>query len=227
LDLRKEVRDSLLKILSDKHGITPSSEINKSGEETIDATSPFESTQTELTPEDLDLVISKIWLEKTSDIKSDSLNKENILNQMHTRGFLWIDHETGKYHALAAGVLFLAKKPSICFPQCRIMADAYQGKETDPHPNDQKTITGPAQTVIEDALNFVKRNTRHPARVVGMSRIILNEYPEEAVREAIVNAIAHRDYDDSSRQIMLEVFTDKIIIDSPGAPPIPVTISKI
>jgi predicted HTH transcriptional regulator len=56
---------------------------------------------------------------------------------------------------------------------------------------------------------------------------MLDEYPEKAVREAVVNAIAHRDYGDWSRNIMVAVYYDRIVIASPGFPPKPLTIAKL
>ena len=80
---------------------------------------------------------------------------------------------------------------------------------------------------IEQAIAFVERNTRHPIRIVGLDRVRLDEYPAEALREALVNAVAHRDYEDGSRKIMLEVFPDRVVISSPGLPPPPITLQKL
>ena len=64
-------------------------------------------------------------------------------------------------------------------------------------------------------------------RIVGLDRVRLDEYPAEALREALVNAVAHRDYEDGSRKIMLEVFPDRVVISSPGLPPPPITLQKL
>ena len=80
---------------------------------------------------------------------------------------------------------------------------------------------------IEKAIAFVERNTRHPMRIIGLNRVRLDEYPSEALREALVNAVAHRDYEDGSRKIMLEVFSDRVVISSPGLPPPPITLQKL
>jgi predicted HTH transcriptional regulator len=64
-------------------------------------------------------------------------------------------------------------------------------------------------------------------RVVGLNRVRLDEYPVEALREALVNAVAHRDYEDASRKIMLEVFSDRVVVSSPGLPPSPLTLQKL
>ena len=52
---------------------------------------------------------------------------------------------------------------------------------------------------VEQVLAFIDRNIRHPLRISGLKRIEVAEYPEEAIREAIVNALAHRDYEDATQ----------------------------
>jgi len=52
-----------------------------------------------------------------------------------------------------------------------------------------------------------------------LKRVEVAEYPEEALREAIVNALAHRDYEDATRHVVVEVLKDRIEVSSPGGPP--------
>lgn len=80
---------------------------------------------------------------------------------------------------------------------------------------------------VERAIAFVDRNTRHPMRIVGLNRIRLDEYPVEALREGLVNAVAHRQYEDGGRKIMLEVFSDRVVLSSPGLPPRPITLASL
>lgn len=94
-------------------------------------------------------------------------------------------------NASGAGVVLLAKDPTVAFPQCRILADAFHGNEPTSKPDDQEDIRQPMPVAIDRALDFVMRNTRHLMRVVGLNRIKLDEYPVEALREALVNAVAH------------------------------------
>ena len=81
--------------------------------------------------------------------------------------------------------------------------------------------------VIERAIAFVDRNTRHPMRIVGLNRIRLDEYPVDGLREALVNAVAHRQYEDGGRKIMLEIFSDRVVVSSPGLPPKPITLANL
>ena len=64
-------------------------------------------------------------------------------------------------------------------------------------------------------------------RIVGLNRVRLDEYPVEALREALVNAAAHRQYEDAGRKILVEVFVDRIVVSSPGLPPAPITLDKL
>lgn len=80
---------------------------------------------------------------------------------------------------------------------------------------------------VDRAIAFIERNTRHPMKVVGLNRVRLDEYPVEALREALVNAMAHRQYEDAGRKIMLEVFSDRVVVSSPGLPPAPITLERL
>ncbi|MBI5896073.1 MAG: recombinase family protein, partial [Desulfobacterales bacterium] len=129
--------------------------------------------------------------------------------------------------ATAAGIVLLAKDPSAVFPQCRILADAYRGAEPDGAPRDHEDIRGAMPQAIERAIAFIDRNTRHPMRIVGLNRVRLDEYPVDGLREALVNAAAHRLYEDAGRKILLEVFSDRIVLSSPGLPPKPLTLASL
>jgi ATP-dependent DNA helicase RecG len=97
------------------------------------------------------------------------------------------------------------------------------GKELQAFLTEKELLT----RLIDRAIAFIDRNTRHPMRVVGLNRIRLDEYPVEALREALVNAVAHRQYEDGGRKIILEVFADRVVISSPGLPPSPITLSNL
>jgi predicted HTH transcriptional regulator len=64
-------------------------------------------------------------------------------------------------------------------------------------------------------------------RIVGLNRVRLDEYPVDGLREALVNAAAHRQYEDAGRKILLEVFADRVVLSSPGLPPKPITLASL
>ncbi len=225
IELQKEVRAALVKLLLEKFGISPTTDEDQIARQTIEATSPFESKSLDrILWRDLDMNVA-IRLLKTAEGRE--LSEAEVLNTAVMRGLAWRDQVSGNYYATAAGIVLLAKDPSAVFPQCRILADAYRSTEPDGEPRDHEDIRGPMPVAIERALDFIDRNTRHPMRIIGLNRIRLDEYPADGLREALVNAVAHRRYEDAGRKIMLEVFFDRIVISSPGLPPEPITIARL
>lgn len=82
--------------------------------------------------------------------------------------------------------------------------------------------------VIEQALDFVRRNTTVKAWIDdGGRRQERWDYPLEAVREAVVNAIAHRDYTIAVTDIELSIYADRLEVVSPGRLPNTVTVEKM
>ena len=78
------------------------------------------------------------------------------------------------------------------------------------------------------ALDFVRRNIEVTAWIEnGGRRLERWDYPLEAVREALVNAVAHRDYTITVTDIELSIYTDRIEIISPGRLPNTVTVDKM
>ena len=131
--------------------------------------------------------------------RPDDLADSDLLAGARLRGLVWHEPGSGEHYATTAGIVLLARDPSAIFPQCRILADAYRGADPDSNPRDHEDIRGPMPLAIERATTFVDRNTRHPMRVVGLNRVRLDEYPVDGLREALVNAVAHRQYEDAGR----------------------------
>lgn len=81
--------------------------------------------------------------------------------------------------------------------------------------------------MIDEAEKFVTRNTRHGVRVVGFRHVNVHEYPVEAIREAITNALCHREWGLVGSQVRVAIFDDRIFVDSPGRLPPGVTLENI
>jgi len=228
IELQKEVRAALVKLLSDKYGVHPSPEDNETALQTIEATSGFESERpSRLRWDQLDFKVARKLVGVAEGREPETLSKDEVREGLELRGLVWHDVDTGEHYATAAGIVLLAPDPSTVYPQCRIQADAFRGKERVIVPDDQEEIRSPMPLAIDRAIEFVDRNTRHPMRVVGLNRVRLDEYPTEALREVLVNSVAHRRYEDAGRRIMIEVFSDRVVVASPGSPPPPLTIRKL
>jgi len=82
--------------------------------------------------------------------------------------------------------------------------------------------------LVEQAVEFVRRNTGVSARLAdGARREEFRAYPEEAVREAIVNALVHRDYLLSGTDIELSIYEDRLEVISPGKLPNGITPERM
>ena len=83
---------------------------------------------------------------------------------------------------------------------------------------DRDSFRGPLSKVFSSSLSFIERNTRKGWRKTeDGGREELRAYPKTAVREALVNAVAHRDYTIYGTQIDCDIYTDRIEIMSPGS----------
>ena len=134
--------------------------------------------------------------------------------------------EKGVERATVAGVLLCAQSPQEWLPQAVVTATHYRGQDRASGQLDAQEITGPLQDQIADAVRFVSRNMRVAARKIP-EREDLPQYSMAAVFEAIVNAVAHRDYSMGARRIRLSMFEDRLEIDSPGKLPNSMTIQSM
>jgi ATP-dependent DNA helicase RecG len=80
---------------------------------------------------------------------------------------------------------------------------------------------------LEGALKFVARNTQHEIRITGRAeRETIPEYPEAAIREAITNAICHRDYA-AAGTIQVRIYDDRLEVWNPGPLPPALTVESL
>lgn len=126
-----------------------------------------------------------------------------------------------------AGLLVFGKDPQRFMPHSRVSAVAFAGADEDSDILDRREIVGRLPGIIEDTRLFLERNIRHPARELGFRREDLALYDRKALGEAVVNAIAHRDYSLSGSQIRVFLFTDRVEVRSPGRLPNSVSLENI
>jgi ATP-dependent DNA helicase RecG len=135
--------------------------------------------------------------------------------------FLIYDIKNKSYIPTVGGILLLAKNPEDFLVQSKIKMEANDGKNTV-----TSDITGPLISITDKIEKFLNSNMRKFTEIKGFKRIDIPEYPLEALREAIVNALAHRDYNEGAR-IIIRLSQNDIQIRSPGLPIPPVTLEKI
>ena len=141
----------------------------------------------------------------------------------------------GLHVATIDGLLLFGMTPNRYLPQSGIRGICFPGAEPDYATRADEDLRGPMVVLgpergalvepglVEQAWDFVRRNTTPTAHLENGRRIDRWEYPESVVREAVVNALVHRDYSISGTDIMLSIFSDRIEIQSPGRLPNTVT----
>ncbi len=125
-----------------------------------------------------------------------------------------------------AGLLLFGRHPQQWVPSATIMAARFSGVAI----SDQfvkQEIRGTLPQQLRQAETFVRDQLRSVVRLVGLSREETPEYPLEAVRELLVNAVAHRDYNQGGDSIHLRIFADRLEVHSPGDLPGPVNLENL
>lgn len=116
-----------------------------------------------------------------------------------------------------AGALMATTEPQQWVPDAYIQAVCYSGTNRDANDQlDAQDITGPLDAQVMQALAFVERNMK-VAAVKEIGRQDIPQYSLKAIFEALVNAAAHRDYAVYGSKIRLHMFSDRLVISSPGA----------
>jgi predicted HTH transcriptional regulator len=135
--------------------------------------------------------------------------------------------DAGYNRHTVAGVLLCADNPEKFIADAFIEAVAYKGVTRDSnYQNDSKKITGPLDKQIIEAVKFVKANMKIKA-IKNPGRIDMPQFSIRAIFEAIVNAVAHRDYSIFGSKIRLFMFDDRLEIYSPGTIPNSMTIESL
>lgn len=137
----------------------------------------------------------------------------------------------GSIRPTIAGVLMASVDPRRWLPNAFIQAVAYRGTEVLPQGDsayqlDAQDISGPLDAQVLAACYFVKKNMQVFA-VKQEGRHDLPQYDLTAVFEALVNAVAHRDYSIHGAKIRLRMFADRLELYSPGAIPNTMTIESL
>jgi len=131
-----------------------------------------------------------------------------------------------------AGLLLFGADPQAFLPQCSLIVVRFAGTEVRgpgglPGYSRREEIVGPLPQLIEAAWQVVWEEMRVAAVVKELVREEKSEYPSFAVREALVNAVCHRDYRLTGRRIEIRLFDDRMEVVSPGGLPGYITVDNI
>jgi len=181
---------------------------------------------------DSDLVASVVTRQKRlrPQLFGDG-DTESVLQGLHAI----TEDETGNLRPTLAGLLALGTFPQFYFPRLSVTFASYPSDtkavilDGNERLLDSRSLVGPIPSLVQEATSLVLRNARIGGRMNGVFRTEVPEYPLLAVREAVTNALMHRDYSHLARgtQVQVNLFTDHLEILNPGGLYGTVTLAKL
>src|SRR6266568_6263322 len=167
------------------------------------------------TMEDIDLEKVKAYLARRSE------------NSRHTSRFKDIERvfiglecavktSDGRVVPTNAGLLFFGSYPQGHLIQSDVACVLFRETVGASRYADRRIVTGTVQELIDGAELFLSRYIAVGARMEGFKRIDIPEYSLEVLREALINAIVHRDYSKRGESVRVFCYPDRIEIHSPG-----------
>lgn len=171
----------------------------------------------EATHEDLDFIkFEQEILPRRLSLNILALNKRSSVEWAEHLKFL--TKEGGRLIPTVAAILLFGKNPQKFFPHSSIDFIRFEGNDPSYPILDRKELTGPVDTLVKVGVEMVERYMVQGYRFSEKSPVRINivEYPLRAVREAIANAIMHRDYENSRTSVSIKMFDDRVETLSPG-----------
>lgn len=123
---------------------------------------------------------------------------------------------SGEVAPTNAGILFFGRDPQQFIRQSDIVCVLFRDELGAGGYIDKRSIKGTLQHLIDEAEMFLDKHLTVGAKIDGWKRVDLPEYPLEALREAIVNAVIHRDYSKAGESIRVFYYPDRVEIHNPG-----------
>ncbi|MDO4611107.1 ATP-binding protein [Corynebacterium sp.] len=167
---------------------------------------------------DQDLLARVMKRERALHSRQASASDEKIRQRLH----ITARTDQGEVPTLA-GLLALGDYPQEFFPQLMVSYAVYSGATKASQPGkprfiDNGRLVGPIPDLVDGGVQVVARNTRTGAVVDGSYRHDLPDYSPIAIREALTNALMHRDYSPLARgtQVQLNIYADHLEITNPG-----------
>ena len=172
----------------------------------------------EATLKDIDEEKVKSFLKKAKEERNFDVGPETPIKEALERLKVLYDGRL-----INAGILLFGKEPQKFILQAKIRCARFKGN-TAVDFIDLRIIEGNIIEQVDEAENFVLSHIKKAAKIVMFKREEVWEYPPNALREAIVNAVCHRDYA-LTGNIKISIFDDRIEVSSPGKLPSSLTPS--
>lgn len=131
-----------------------------------------------------------------------------------------------EYAPTNAGMLLFARRVEARYPQAELTLVHYKGRDM-ADAFEREDVRDTLVEAVRRAERWLMEHMRKGSRMVGLERQDWSQFPPGAVREALVNAVAHRDYSVRGEGIRVSLFSDRLEVYSPGRLPGHVTVENI
>ena len=159
------------------------------------------------------------------DINFLKMNRDEQNNLLRNADILVSYEDT--LVAGVGGLLLFGRQPQRRLPQSSIVFAVFRGTEITDELIDKKEVTGTLPELIENTAALVRLFLPRPSEISGLKRQDQETIPVKIIREALVNAVCHRDYSMSTRKTTVYMFEDRLEITSPGVIANSLTLEKI
>ena len=174
------------------------------------------------TIEDLDTLAIETFVSRLRE-QNPRLWQNEAVDTILRMNRVIVSDSSGTYRPSLGGLLSLGHYPQQFFPQLNVTFVHYPTVTGESSLSgvrflDNASINGSIPYMAREALAVIQRNMTRRALITGEGRRDVWEYPPEALREAIVNALVHRDLSPGSRgtQVQIELYPDRLRIQNPG-----------
>ncbi len=167
------------------------------------------------TMEDIDLEKVKAFIARRSASGQQSgrfKHIERVLVGMRCA----VERSGGTIVPTNAGMLFFGYSPQDHIPQSEVVCVLFRETIGASRYADRKIVTGTLQDLIDGTEAFLNRYIAVGARIEGWKRIDIPEYSIEVLREAVINAVVHRDYSRRGERVRVFYYPDRVEVHSPG-----------
>ncbi|GAA2607705.1 ATP-binding protein [Dactylosporangium fulvum] len=177
-----------------------------------------EATLADLDPTSCQLLVARVRQRQPGAFAG--LPEDQVLRRLNVIR----DDVDGVTRPTLGGLLALGAYPQQFFPQLNVTFVVYPGISTEDVPVggprflDNRSFDGPIPVMVDEVVTAVLRNTSVRSFVDGSGRTDVYDYPAEVVREAVANALLHRDYSPYSRgtPVQITLYADRLVVANPG-----------
>ena len=137
-----------------------------------------------------------------------------------------VTQHQGRKVPTVGGMILFGKERERHFPDAWIQAGRFAGTDKS-HILDRAEFRAIPVRGVEEAIAFVQKHAWHGAEIGAVRRAERWSVPPAAVREAIINAVAHADYAQRGAPIRLSIFDDRLEVENPGLLPFGLTLDDL